>query len=99
MRVPELKAFERERGLRGYSRLRKAEIIELIRNSQKNTIPLQTVDQGLASRAPDRGPQAPVSNRGSQATVSLRPTRPPKPKKTSTTSTSRSRPICSQESG
>ena len=32
MRVPELKALARERGLRGYSRLRNAEIIELIRN-------------------------------------------------------------------
>ena len=32
MRVPELKALAREHGLRGYSRLRKAEIIELIRH-------------------------------------------------------------------
>ena len=30
MRVPELKALTRDHGLRGYSRLRKAEIIELI---------------------------------------------------------------------
>ena len=30
MRVPELKALARERGLRNYSRLRKAELIELI---------------------------------------------------------------------
>ena len=30
MRVPELKALTRDRGLRGYSQLRKAEIIELI---------------------------------------------------------------------
>ena len=43
MRVAELKALTRERGLRGYSRMRKAEIIELIRNNQ----------QGLASWAPD----------------------------------------------
>ena len=34
MRMPELKALARERGLRGYSRLRKAELIELIRNNQ-----------------------------------------------------------------
>ena len=30
MRMPELKALTRERGLRGYSRLRKAELIELL---------------------------------------------------------------------
>ena len=30
MRVPELKALTRDHGLRGYSQLRKAEIIELI---------------------------------------------------------------------
>ena len=34
MRMPELKALARERRLRGYSRLRKAELIELIRNDQ-----------------------------------------------------------------
>ena len=47
MRVSELKALVRERGLRGYSWLRKAEIIELIRNNQ----------QGLASWAPDISPR------------------------------------------
>ena len=30
MKVPELKALTRDRGLRGYSRLKKAERIELI---------------------------------------------------------------------
>ena len=39
IRMPELKALGRERGLRGYSRLRKAELIELIRNDQWNTNP------------------------------------------------------------
>ena len=33
MRVAELKALARGRGLRGYSRMRKAEIIKLIRNN------------------------------------------------------------------
>ena len=34
MRMPELKALASEHRLRGYSRLRKAELIELIRNNQ-----------------------------------------------------------------
>ena len=37
--MPELKALARERRLRGYSQLRKAELIELIRNDQRNTNP------------------------------------------------------------
>ena len=39
MTVPELKALTRERGLRNYSQLRNAELIELIRNDQQ---PLQS---------------------------------------------------------
>ena len=39
MRVPELEALVRDQGLRGYSRLRKAEIIELIRNNQQSWAP------------------------------------------------------------
>ena len=35
-RMPELKALARELGLRNYSQLRKAELIELIRNNQQN---------------------------------------------------------------
>ena len=46
MRVAELKALARECGLRGYSQMRKAGIIVLIRNNQ----------QGLASWAPDIPP-------------------------------------------
>ena len=39
MRMPELKALMREHRLRNYSRLRKADLIELIRNDQWNTNP------------------------------------------------------------
>ena len=35
MRMPELKALTRECGLRNYSWLRKAELIELIQNNQR----------------------------------------------------------------
>ena len=47
MRMPELKALAREHRLRGYSRLRKTELIELIRNNQ----------QPLQSWEPNRPPQ------------------------------------------
>ena len=33
MRMPELKAIARERRLRNYSRMRKAELVELLRNN------------------------------------------------------------------
>ena len=36
MRVAELKALAREHALRGYSLMRKPEIIELIRNNQQS---------------------------------------------------------------
>ena len=49
MRVSELKALRREHGLRGYSRLRKAELIQLIQNNQWNTNP------PLQSWKPQRG--------------------------------------------
>ena len=39
MTVPELKALARECRLRNYSRLRKAELIELFRNNQRNANP------------------------------------------------------------
>ena len=41
MRVAELKALTRERGLISYSKLRKADLIGLLRNNQQRTIPLQ----------------------------------------------------------
>ena len=46
MRVSELKAPERQRGLRGYSRLRKAELIALLRDSQPRRPP-----QSVSGRA------------------------------------------------
>ena len=39
MKVTELKALARERGLRGYSQMRKADIIELISNNQQSWAP------------------------------------------------------------
>ena len=70
MRMPELKALARECVLRGYSRLRKAELIELIRNDQWNTNPpLQSWEPSMSQRALNRPPQ---------------PTRPPSPPPTQT---------------
>ena len=51
--MPELKALARERRLRGYPRLRKAELIELIRNNQR---PLQSWEPSIPQRAPLGGP-------------------------------------------
>ena len=74
MRVAELKALAREHGLRGYSRMRKAEIIELIRNNQQGwapDIPPRTAERGTsASMGPPRsgGPKVPPAP--------PRPTRP-----------------------
>ena len=70
MRMPELKALTRECRLRGYSRLRKAEFIELIRNDQWNTNPpLQSWEPSMPQRVlnrplhPKRGLQAPALQR------------------------------------
>ena len=49
MRVPELKALARECGLRNYSRLRKAELVELIRNDPQ---PLQSWESSIPQRGP-----------------------------------------------
>ena len=57
MRMPELKALARECRLRGYSQLRKAELIELIRNDQGNTNPpLQSWEPSMPQRALNRPP-------------------------------------------
>ena len=42
MRVAELKSLARERGLRGYSRLRKSGLIDLIRNNPAPPVPQPT---------------------------------------------------------
>ena len=57
MRMPELKVLTREHRLRGYSRLRKAELIELIRNDQQNTHPpLQSWEPSMPQRVLNRPP-------------------------------------------
>ena len=51
MRVAELKSLARERGLRGYSRLRKSGLIDLIRNilhpQFRNQLHLNTQNSNL----------------------------------------------------
>ena len=60
MKMPELKALARERRLRGYSQLRKAGLIELIRNDQWNTSPpLQSWEPSIPQRALSRPPRPP----------------------------------------
>ena len=63
--MPELKALTREHRLRGYSRLRKAELIQHIQNDQRNTNPpLQSWEPSMPQRALNGPPW---------------PTRPPPP--------------------
>ena len=38
MRIPELKALTREHRLRGYSKLRKAELIELLQDNEHQAL-------------------------------------------------------------
>ena len=62
MRVAELKVLGRERGLRGYSWMRKPEIIELIRNNQQSwapDIPLRPNQTQSVRFRPDRPRQPP----------------------------------------
>ena len=56
MRVPELKALTRDRGLRNYSRMRKAELVALLQN---NPPP----GQSHASAAPTLRTRPPHPNR------------------------------------
>ena len=77
MRMPELKALAREHRLRGYSRLRKAELIELIRNDQWNiNSPLQSWEPSMPQRALNRPPhpnRPPLPPPGQRATQTWEP--------------------------
>ena len=55
--MPEFKALAREHRLRGYSRLRRAELIELIQNNQWNTNPpLQSWEPSMPQRSLNQPP-------------------------------------------
>ena len=59
MRVPELKALARERGLRGYSRLRKAELTAFLQDNAPQGAPgVPGAPKNLRPRD-DRDPQGP----------------------------------------
>ena len=73
MRVAELKALTRERGLRGYSRLRKAELIALLQNN-----PPPPAGEALPSGPRTRPPTA-SRTRDLWSPRPPRPTRPPPP--------------------
>ena len=81
IRVAELKAIARERGLRGYSRLRKAELIALLRNNlQPSTRP--TSREPRLRPPPRSAPTAPWMPPSVPAPRPPHPdpqTRPPKP--------------------
>ena len=69
MRVPKLKALMRERGLRNYSQLRKAELIELIRNNQR---PLQGWESNRPL-LPNRPPPPPPDQSCASTTQTWKP--------------------------
>ena len=54
LRMPELKALVRERRLRGYSRLRKADLIAFLQNNEHQA---QSVGEAQAQRPPLPPPQ------------------------------------------
>ena len=75
--MPELKALIRQCGLRNYSQLRKAELIELIQNDQRNTNPpLQSWEpQRVLNRPPhpNRPPPPPPTQTWEPIDDRLRP--------------------------
>ena len=78
--MPELKALTREHRLRGYSRLRKAELIKRIRNDQRNNNPpLQSWEPSMPQRAlnwpprPNRPPPPPPGQSRTSATQTWEP--------------------------
>ena len=80
MRVAELKALAREHGLRGYSRMRKSEIIELIRNNQQSWAPDIPPNNGTTPPGGAQAPSPPRSMQPNQTqSVRLRPDRPRQP--------------------
>ena len=76
MRVAELKALARERGLRGYSWLRRTELIALLR-SARDQGPQRPLGPSL--RRSTRGPRSPVSWRPSPPQVQVKSVRPRQP--------------------
>ena len=72
MRVTELKAITRERGLRGYSQLRKAELIALFRPAPQ-TRPAGPHEQ--RPPRPSKGPWPPAPRRPPPQSVRFRPDR------------------------
>ena len=78
MRVAELKALAREHRLRGYSRLRKAELIALLQNNPPlPPAPCPRPPRGPAGEAPPSSPRRPT--RGPQSPDLQRAPPPPPP--------------------
>ena len=71
--MSELKALVREHGLRNYSRLRKAELIELIQNNQWNTNPPLQSWEPNQSPWPNRPPPPPPTQTWEPIDDMLRP--------------------------
>ena len=68
LRMPELKALARERGLRGYSRLRKAALIAFLQNNERRTQRRQ-----MSTWEPQREPQTEARQPELEASLTKRP--------------------------